>query len=196
MTAATSDGRCEAGSGTASTSATKVAQISRFSDLLLFQKTNMATTNRTFFSHVKPTDTEWRKDGLRDFFLYKDLGIAAATSGQVIAQLVRAAKAPQKGTGWHVHEAQFHMVLMLKGWAKFMYEDKETLVAAGDCVHQRPGIAHFLFDYSPDMEYLEVVGPADFGSVEAASLCEVPDPAAWPQRENIPSPSQLGPVKS
>ncbi len=42
---------------------------------------------------------------------------------------------------------------MLKGWAKFMYEDKEHLVAAGDCVHQRPGIMHYLFDYSPDMEY-------------------------------------------
>ena len=53
---------------------------------------------------------------------------------------------------------------MLKGWAEFMYEDKEHLVEAGDCVHQRPGITHFLFDYSPDMEYLEVVGPADFGT--------------------------------
>ena len=38
-----------------------------------------------------------------------------------------------------------------------MYEDEETLVAAGDCVHERPGFATILFDYSPDMEYLEVV---------------------------------------
>ena len=51
---------------------------------------------------------------------------------------------------------------MLKGWARFMYEDKEHLVAAGDCVHQRPGITHYLFDYSPDMEYLEIAAPADF----------------------------------
>jgi hypothetical protein len=29
-------------------------------------------------------------------------------------------------------------------------------------VHQRPGIVHYLFDYSPDMEYLEIVSPADF----------------------------------
>jgi hypothetical protein len=41
-----------------------------------------------------------------------------------------------------------------------MYEDKNTLVAAGDCVHQRPGIVNYLYDYSPDMQYLEVVGPA------------------------------------
>ena len=64
----------------------------------------------------------WREGGLRDFFLYKDLGIEAATNGRVIAQLVKANMAPEKGTGWHRHEADFHIVLMLKGWARFMYE--------------------------------------------------------------------------
>jgi mannose-6-phosphate isomerase-like protein (cupin superfamily) len=63
---------------------------------------------------------------------------------------------------------------MLKGWARFMYGDKETLVAAGDCVHQAPGIVHYLFDYSEDMEYLEVVGPANFTSIGAVGPCEVP----------------------
>ncbi len=60
-----------------------------------------------------------------------------------------------------------------------MYEDKEHLVEAGDCVHQRPGITHFLFDYSPDMEYLEVVGPANFGTVEVTSDVPVPEPHRW-----------------
>lgn len=138
----------------------------------------------TSFSHVKPADTDWRGDGLRDFFQYKDLGIASATGGRVIAQLVRAANSPEEGTGWHIHEAQFHIVLMLKGWAKFMYEDRVTLVDAGDCVHQRPGIVHFLFDYSPDMEYLEVVGPADFKSVGAQGPCEVPAPTPWPKESD------------
>ena len=117
--------------------------------------------------------------GIRDFFLYRDLGIAAATGGQVIAQLVKANQAPEAGTGWHRHEANFHIVIMLKGWARFMYEDKETLVKAGDCVHQRPGIVHFLFDYSPDMEYLEIVSPADFTTVDMPAPCEVPAPTPW-----------------
>ena len=134
----------------------------------------------TAFSHVKPVDTAWRSGGLRDFFLYKDLGVEAATHGQVIAQLVKANQAPEQGTGWHRHEARFHMVYMLKGWAKFMYGGQETLVAAGDCVHQRPGIVHFLFDYSPDMEYLEVVGPADFTSIDMPAPAAVPEPAPWP----------------
>jgi quercetin dioxygenase-like cupin family protein len=140
---------------------------------------DLARLERTEFSHVKPGDTPWRGGGLRDFFLYRDLGIAAATHGKVIAQLVKANMAPEQGTGWHRHDAAFHIVLMLKGWARFMYEGVETLVSAGDCVHQRPGVVHFLFDYSPDMEYLEVVGPADFATVEMPAPASVPAPAPW-----------------
>src|SRR5512134_253016 len=140
---------------------------------------SMPDSTTTKFSHIQPGDTPWRSDGLRDFFLYKDLGVEAATSGRVIAQLVKANMAPEKGTGWHRHEAQFHIVFMTKGWAKFMYGDQETLVSAGDCVHQRPGIVHYLFDYSPDMEYLEIVGPADFKTVDVPGPCAVPDPAPW-----------------
>lgn len=131
------------------------------------------------FSHTKPSDNEFIDEGLRSFFQYKDLGISDATNGLVIAQVVRANEEPEKGTGWHYHEANFHIVYMLKGWAKFMYEDKETLVSAGDCVHQAPGIRHFLFDYSSDMEYLEIVGPANFTSIDVEGPCEVPAPTPW-----------------
>ena len=134
----------------------------------------------TKFSHIKPDDTQYCMDGLRDFFIYRDLGVAEATAGKVIAQLVRANNAPEKGTGWHRHEADFHIVIMTKGWAKFMYEDKETLVSAGDCVHQRPGIVHYLFDYSPDMEYLEIVGPADFKTIDMPGPGPAPVPAPKP----------------
>ncbi len=130
-------------------------------------------------SHVKPGDTPWKGEGLRDFFLYRDLGVAEATGGRVIAQLVKANEPPEHGTGWHRHVADFHIVIMLKGWARFMYEDKEHLVAAGDCVHQRPGITHYLFDYSPDMEYLEIAAPADFKTVDVEGPCPVPAPGKW-----------------
>jgi len=130
-------------------------------------------------SHIKPGDTPWKGEGLRDFFLYRDLGVAEATGGRVIAQLVKANQPPEFGTGWHRHVADFHIVLMLKGWARFLYEDKEHLVAAGDCVHQRPGITHYLFDYSPDMEYLEIAAPADFKTVDVEGPCAVPAPGNW-----------------
>ena len=134
----------------------------------------------TKFSHVRPGDTGWNTGGLRDFFMYRDLGVAAATHGRVLAQLVRANLAPPpRGTGWHRHDAEFHIVIMLKGWARFMYDDKLTLVKTGDCVHQRPGIVHDLFDYSPDMEFLEIIGPADYKTIEMPGPCPAPPPTTW-----------------
>ena len=56
----------------------------------------MLDITTTKFSHHKPADSAWRSDGLRDFFLYKDLGVEAATAGRVIAQLVKANQAPAK----------------------------------------------------------------------------------------------------
>jgi quercetin dioxygenase-like cupin family protein len=133
----------------------------------------------TKFSHSKASEAEFKSGGLRDFFLYRDLGVADATHGRVVAHITKANMPPEQGTGWHIHVADFQIVYMLKGWAKFMYEDKETLVQAGDCIHQRPGIVHYLFDYSEDMEYLEIVGPADFGSVDAQAPCAVPPVTPW-----------------
>ena len=135
----------------------------------------------TKFSHVKGSQLEFKGGGLRDFFLYKDLGVADATDGRVLAHITKANLPPENsgGTGWHIHVAEFQIVYMLKGWARFMHEDKPTLVKAGDCVHQRPGIVHYLFDYSPDMEYLEIVGPADFGSVAVESTFQVPSITPW-----------------
>jgi hypothetical protein len=53
-------------------------------------------------------------------------------------------------------------------------------VQAGDVVHQRPGITHYLFDYSPDMEYLEIVSPADFKTVDVPPATEkVPPVTPW-----------------
>jgi mannose-6-phosphate isomerase-like protein (cupin superfamily) len=134
------------------------------------------------FSHVKPGDTEYKGGGLRDFFLYRDLGIADATGGQVICHLVKANSdcPPEEGTGWHRHDCDFQIVIMMKGWARFMYEDKPTLVSAGDVVHQRPGLVHYLFDYSPDMEYLEIVSPADFKTVDVPPATDkVPSVTPW-----------------
>jgi len=41
-------------------------------------------------------------------------------------------------------------------------------------------MVHYLFDYSPDMGYLEIVSPADFGSVDAAPATDqVPPVTPW-----------------
>ena len=139
----------------------------------------IAYESNTDFSHVKPEDTQFLPGGLRDFFVYRDLGVAAATRGKVIAHIAKANMPPDNGTGWHYHVAEFQIVIMLKGWARFMYGETPTLVSAGDCVHQKPGIIHYLFDYSPDMEYLEIVGPANFESIAVDGPCPVPQITPW-----------------
>ena len=140
----------------------------------------MTDADATEFSHVKPADTDYVDGGLRGFFQYRDLGIAKATHGKVVAHLVRAKLPPTDGTGWHKHIADFQIVIMVKGWAKFMYDDKVVLVEAGDCVHQKPGMTHYLFDYSPDMEYLEIVSPADFKTVDTPPATDkVPPVTPW-----------------
>ncbi len=55
----------------------------------------MLDRTSTLFSHVKQQDTAYVSGGLRDFFPYRDLGIAEATHGKVIAHLVRANRAPE-----------------------------------------------------------------------------------------------------
>jgi hypothetical protein len=52
-------------------------------------------------------------------------------------------------------------------------------VSAGGCVHQRPGGHHYLFDYSPDMECLEVAGPGDLSIVDIEPVYEVPSSEGW-----------------
>ena len=86
---------------------------------------------------------------LARFFLYRDSGISEATNGKVIAHLVKANMAPETGTGWHKHEADFQIVIRTKGWTKFMYEDKETLVDAGDVVTTGAYIASAAHGFSP-----------------------------------------------
>jgi hypothetical protein len=62
-----------------------------------------------------------------------------------------------------------------------MIESEQCLVQAGDCLNQAPDTARYLFDYSPDMEYLEVVGPVDFRTIEVISDVRVPSPRRWYQ---------------
>jgi hypothetical protein len=76
----------------------------------------------------------------------------------------------RNGTGWHKHECDFQIVIMTKGWARFVLKTSRP-GTAGDVV-RRPGIGHYL-DYSPDMEYLEIVSPADFKTVDMPATDKV-----------------------
>ena len=136
----------------------------------------------TTFSHQKANspDARYTDGGLRSFFVYRDTGVNGATSSKVRVQLVRAARKSSEakgGTGVHFHTADVHVVYMVRGWAKFDYDGVDTLVEAGDCVHQRPGIVHSLYDWSDDMEFMEIIMPGDFATTEITSLAAAAAPA-------------------
>ena len=116
---------------------------------------------------VSHTDTsEFKDDGLRPFFQYRDLGIRDATNGAVVAHVIRAKPGMPLQPERHHHEIEFQMVYVLRGWMKFHYEGVgEVTLKAGSCVHQPPGIKHTELAHSDDLELIEIVMPADFRTV-------------------------------
>jgi quercetin dioxygenase-like cupin family protein len=106
--------------------------------------------------------------GLRTYSAYRDLGIAPATGGLVQAHVIRMTKPfDDKDVAIpHYHDVQFQMVYVLKGWfqSEFEGEGVQTF-RAGSCWIQPPKIKHTVRGYSDDCELLEIVMPADFGTV-------------------------------
>ncbi len=111
------------------------------------------------------------KRGLRSFFEYRDLGIQGATAGRVDAHVIRAAAGSEFSSQPHLHETQFQLVYVLKGWIEFEYEGQGIVrLDAGSCVYQPPGIRHRERGHSEDIEMLEVVMPGDFKTVEVPAV--------------------------
>ena len=112
-------------------------------------------------NHLK--DADFRVDGLRDYFEYRDLGVKDATDGKAVMHVIRARGDHQATGEWHRHQVQFQAVYVLRGWVRFEYEGQgEVLLEAGSCVHQPPGIRHREIEHSADLELLEVVLPGEF----------------------------------
>ena len=123
-------------------------------------------TDNWDFSIKKGAEATWTP-GLREIFEYNDLGIEEATKGDYIAHIIRAngKEMTDEVQQWHVHDCKFQFVLVLNGWAEFEYEDEGIRrMEKGDCINQRPGIAHREISYSKDYEVLEIVAPANFNT--------------------------------
>ena len=108
------------------------------------------------------------RKGLRTFWEYRDLGVAAATHGRVKATVLRSlGVCPPGGTGWHYHELDFQMYYVLRGSLRTLVEGQgELTFKAGDSWLQPPRTRHNVVYFSEDLELLEVIGPADFATHE------------------------------
>ena len=106
-------------------------------------------------------------EGLRTYAKYRDLGIANATQGLAVAQVIKfLTPCTDEVRQKHFHNVQFQMVYVLKGWIKTEMEGHGAhTMKAGSCWIQPPGIHHMVLDYSDDCEVLELVMPAEFETV-------------------------------
>ncbi len=101
--------------------------------------------------------------GLRQFFAYRDLGVAGASGGGFGAHVIRAVPGEHATAQWHSHALDFQMVYVLRGWVEFEYADiGRVRLQAGSSVYQPPGVAHREVTHSDDLEMLEVTSPAQF----------------------------------
>ncbi|MSP00629.1 MAG: cupin [Acetobacteraceae bacterium] len=125
-----------------------------------------APEQRFAVSHLNESD--FKPDGLRTYALYRDLGIAAATGGLCQAHVIRfLSPCTDEVRKRHLHEPELQLIYVLKGWIKNELEGQGIqMMSAGSCWLQPPGLKHTVLDYSPDVELLEIVVPADFKTIE------------------------------
>jgi len=76
----------------------------------------MLDKTHMLFSHVKPGDTEFRSDGLRDFFKYRDLVSPKRPAARSLQQIVIANSAPERARGGTIMARISISCTMLKGW--------------------------------------------------------------------------------
>ena len=112
-----------------------------------------------------PADKDFKPDGLRPYFLYRNLGIDRATKGRFGAHVIRARDAMRGGQGKHTHALNFQLVYLLKGKARFWYDGFGAVdMVAGSSVYQPPGIRHEMLSCSKNCEILEITMPAEFAT--------------------------------
>jgi len=119
------------------------------------------TAKRFHVAHLRAGD--FKAKGLRAFFEYRDLGIARATKGKILAHVIRARPGHGAKPERHHHGVNFQMVYVLKGWIEFDYEGVGRVrLRKGSCVYQPPGIRHTELGHSRDIEMIEITLPAEF----------------------------------
>jgi quercetin dioxygenase-like cupin family protein len=103
--------------------------------------------------------------GRRDFFSYRDLGVAEASAATMRAQVMKSSKGMSEPTGWHYHECDGQFIYILKGWVDLQFEDGRTLrVEEGDSLFIPGYLRHNEIRTSEEMEILEVSTPGELGT--------------------------------
>ena len=110
--------------------------------------------------------------GRREFFQYRDLGVAEASAGGMRAQVMKASQGLSRPTGWHYHECDGQFIYMIKGWVDLQFEDGRTLrVEEGDSLFIPGYLRHNEIRTADEIEILEVSTPGVMGTTP----CDPPE---------------------
>jgi len=111
---------------------------------------------------------EYESDGLREEFLYRDLGFAEATRGDCHAHIIKARHLHGGHNGLHRHVVNWQFAMVLKGWVSFYYRDRDEEIRyeEGDAVTIPGNTLHELREYSEDLELLEITSPAVYQTIK------------------------------
>ena len=115
-------------------------------------------------AHATPANAPF-VEGRRTFLKYQDLGVTAASSGRMRAQVMSATAGMTRPTGWHYHVCDGQFVYVLKGWVDLEFEDGRTIrVDEGDSLFIPGYLRHNEIRTSETMEILEVSVPGTLGT--------------------------------
>src|SRR5262245_35365617 len=110
--------------------------------------------------------------GRREFFKYRDLGVAEASGGTMRAQVMMASQGMSRPTGWHYHECDGQFIYVMKGWVDLQFEDGRTIrVDEGDSLFIPGYLRHNEIRTADALEILEVSIPGELGT----KPCEAPE---------------------
>ncbi|MBL27846.1 MAG: cupin [Rhodospirillaceae bacterium] len=111
---------------------------------------------------------EYETDGLREEFVYRDLGFADATLGNCHAHIIKAKHLHGGHNGLHRHVVNWQFAMVLKGWVSFYYRDRDEEIRyeEGDAVTIPGNTLHELREYSEDLELLEITSPAVYDTIK------------------------------
>ncbi len=129
------------------------------------------TTSRQKVAHARINEPVLVK-GRREFFEYRDLGVAEASGGAMRAQVMMSSQGMSRPTGWHYHECDGQFVYVLKGWVDLEFEDRRTIrIEQGDSLFIPGFLRHNEIQTSDALEILEVSVPGQMGT----KPCDAPE---------------------
>jgi len=129
------------------------------------------TASRQKVAHARISEPVLVK-GRREFFKYRDLGVADASAGTMRAQVMMSSKGMSRPTGWHYHECDGQFVYVLKGWVDLEFEDGRTIrIDEGDSLYIPGFVRHNEIRTSDTLEILEVSAPGQMGTTP----CDAPE---------------------